>query len=176
MAEHPGLRVSGEWEKGGREEETKEVGKRGETPWSSTEGGGTQFPSGAPRLWTGKHTSQTGKQLSFTLAALEPRPLIGTPGRGRDLAFSPPHSVFLLSSLSGSPFPSPSTPPSLLEGCICRVFGELGCLEERVVEWKSGAGVPDLRLTLKSSGRACKGWGFRRGGVEGRGAAGDLRL
>lgn len=112
--------------------------EKGETPWSSTEGGGT-VPSGAPRLLTGGHSSQAGKQLSFTLARREPQPLTGTLGRGRDLAFSPSPSVFLL---SGAPSlvllsPPPSTLPSLLEGCLCRVLRELGYLEERVVEWNS---------------------------------------
>lgn len=95
---------SGEREGGRRRR--RRLGKGGDPGGLSREGGGT-VPSRAPRLVPGKHTSQARKQLSLTLAGLKPGHPAGTAGRGRDLAFSPSHAGSLLSSLSGSPLPSP---------------------------------------------------------------------
>lgn len=91
-----------------------------------SEGGGWEkgAPSGLPRKRGGQFTAESfsslqakplraRKQLSFTLARLKPSHLIGTLGRGTDLLAFSPHSLFLLFSLSRSPFPFSPPPPSL---------------------------------------------------------------
>lgn len=112
VAEHPGLRVSGEWERGGWEENEGGGWEKG-GPSGLRRRGGEQFPL-SPSYFLCRPASRAPKQLSFTLARLKPSHLTGTLSRGTDLlAFSPSPFLFLLSCVSRSPFPFRPPPSSL---------------------------------------------------------------
>lgn len=113
VAEHPGLRVSGEWEKGGWEGKRGRGLGKGETQWSSVEGR-RALPSRVPLRFTGKPTSQARKatflhlgQAQTVASNWDSRQRHGPSGiLSFSFSFSFPPSLVLL-SLSPSPFPPP---------------------------------------------------------------------